>query len=374
MKIWKDTLPFHPTHPLTTEYFTEATILFDIETTGLSPAHTHVYLIGCATRNHNAIQITQFFAETPKEEPKILEAFSSMLSHYGISITYNGLGFDIPYLNHRYAHHCLLGNLDNMKHLDLFRELSKYKNLLKLPDFKQKTLEHFLGLQRNDPYSGKELIELYSQSLAPSAPTAHTEGSSATDDPIPSLKQHNYEDVLAMASLLSALSYQKLFTGNFQICSVEQNAYQDFEGKDAQELIFSLETDYPLPQRISYGSDGIYLTGQGRQIKLSVRIIQAELLHFYPNYKDYYYLPAEGKAIHKSVASYVDKDYRTAAKASNCYAKKNGCFLPQYQELSTPCFQRAYRGKELYFELECSFLDSPDSQKKYALHLLQHIL
>ena len=53
-----------------------------------------------------------------------------------------------------------------------------------------------------------------------------------------------------------------------------------------------------------------------------------ELKHFYKDYHNYYYLPKEDRAIHKSVGCYVERQYRRTAKASTCYVKKEGIFLP----------------------------------------------
>ena len=49
--------------------------------------------------------------------------------------------------------------------------------------------------------------------------------------------------------------------------------------------------------------------------------------HFYSDYKNYYYLPKEDMAIHKSVAAYVDHEYREKCKAYNCYVRKTGTFI-----------------------------------------------
>lgn len=42
---------------------------------------------------------------------------------------------------------------------------------------------------------------------------------------------------------------------------------------------------------------------------------------YYPNYKDYYYLPAEDIAVHKSVGTYVDRRCRRQADALNCFTR-----------------------------------------------------
>ena len=76
---------------------------------------------------------------------------------------------------------------------------------------------------------------------------------------------------------------------------------------------------------------------------------------FFDHPEDYYYLPAEDMAIHKSVATYVDKDFRKKATADNCYTKKDAIFVPQYETLITPFFKESNKDKLTYFELTGSF-------------------
>ena len=48
---------------------------------------------------------------------------------------------------------------------------------------------------------------------------------------------------------------------------------------------------------------------------MRAEIFEGEMRHFYSDYKNYYYLPKEDMAIHKSVAAYVDHEYREKCKA-----------------------------------------------------------
>lgn len=364
MKIWQDSFPFTPEHPIIEMLFTSSTLFLDIETTGFSSTYTKIYMIGCATRLDNHICITQFFAEHPQEESSILAAFLELYSQYDTLITFHGLGFDIPYLKKRCAYYKLSEHLDTFYHIDLFKRLYPLKSILKLENLKQKTLETFLEITREDSYSGKELISIYFDYV-----------NQPTEAKCSLLKLHNYEDVLGMLKLLPALSYQKLFQGNFQVISCEKNSFYTYDNNCELELLLTLQTEFPLPKRISFEKDGIYLIGCKQQAKLKVNFYQGELKYFYPNYKDYYYLPAEDMAIHKSVASYVDKNYRTKATASTCYIKKSDCFfLPQYKELFSPCFKKNYSDKKTYFELTDNFISSLEHQKTYVLHLLQYFM
>ena len=97
MKIWNKTHHLTDTNLILNETFTEDAFFFDIETTGFSPAYTFLYLIGCAHRVGDNFIITQYFAETKEEEGAILSAFLQELCHYQTVISFNGLGFDIPF-------------------------------------------------------------------------------------------------------------------------------------------------------------------------------------------------------------------------------------------------------------------------------------
>lgn len=361
MKIWQNEAAFAADNPIIEEVFTESVLFFDIETTGFSPANTQIYLIGCAARRGNFICITQFFAEKPQDEKSVLTAFLKLAHQYDSLISFNGLGFDVPYLKKRLEHHGLKDTL-TLSHLDIFQRISKFKSILRLPNMKQKSLEAFLGITREDKYTGGELINIYLNYVK------HPDADSAS-----LLQLHNYEDLLGMPGLLPILSYPRLFEGDFQVISYEKNAYKSYEDGQELELILTLALNSPLPKRFSFGRQDIYLTGYGMQAKLKVSIYQGELKYFYPNYKDYYFLPEENRAIHKSVAFYVDKNFRTKAKAATCYSRKTGCFLPQYEEIVTPYFKLEYHDKVTWFEMTENFTNSPELQKKYACHLLEYL-
>ncbi|MGN1186854.1 MAG: hypothetical protein ACI4R6_00030, partial [Lachnospiraceae bacterium] len=70
----------------------------------------------------------------------------------------------------------------------------------------------------------------------------------------------------------------------------------------------------------------------------------------------------------------VDKNFRTRAKAANCYSKKTGCFLPQYDEIICPYFKIDYYDKTKYFEFTDEFKNDKDAVKKYFLHIMTHLM
>lgn len=363
MQTWHKEIKFTYDDPMIHSTFTEDAVFFDIETTGFSPSSTSLYLIGCARRKGEIVCIDQFFADSPKDEKLLLTAFFELLKQYKTIISFNGLGFDIPYLRAKCSQYQMDEPFDAFAYIDMFKSMNKFKKIFKLPNFKQKTVEKFLGIPREDLYSGGDLINVY-----------HSYVSSPTEKGRHLLQVHNYEDVLGMIDLLPILSYLQLFQGGFTLVSAEKNLYEDHSSLPKRECIFTLSNNFPVPKRISYGTDDFYLTSYQDTTRLSVKIYDGELKFFYPNYKDYYYLPQEDTAIHKSVAFYVDKDYRTKAKAATCYSKKSGCFLPQQEIVISPYFKLEYYDKITYFELTDELLEQSQELIPYIRHVLSCLL
>lgn len=94
---------------------------------------------------------------------------------------------------------------------------------------------------------------------------------------------------------------------------------------------------------------------------------------YWANYHDYYYLPAEDVALHKSVAGFVEKPYRIPASAANCYTRKQSSYLPQWDILFTPFFKREYKSHEHFFELTEELKKDRAAFSKYAGHILNMI-
>lgn len=358
MQIIHKKLPLTDTSGIIYDTFTEKSIFFDIETTGFSPGRSVLYLIGCAVRTGSSMEIWQFFSESKNEQPQILAGFLNLLAPYETIITFHGLGFDIPYLKAKCEEFQLEEHFDKFTYLDIYKSVSHLKFLLALPDYKQKTVESFLGIDRKDRCSGGDLIEVYHQYVKqPSSEAKEL------------LLLHNYEDVIGMRALLSVLAYEKLFQGCCRILDVHVT---DDAGNPAT-LCITLECRYAFPVSLQISVDGITLSLDQTSARLSVSLFCGELRFFYNNYRDYYYLPAEDMAIHKSVAAFVDKDFRQKAKASNCYTRKQGRFAPQFETLFTPEFKTDYHDKKSYFELNDDFLSSGSKLHSYSGHLLSHL-
>ncbi len=337
----------------------ERILFLDIETTGFLAPSSVLYLIGCAFYSEGNWVIRQWFAQTPDEEPELLRTFLNFASRYSYLIHYNGNTFDLPFIKHKADQYNIPCRFEKMEGLDIYRRIMPYKNFLKLPDCKLKSVEAFLGISREDGYTGGELIRVYRDYT-----TSHDYNLYRT------LLLHNSDDMKGMLEILPVLSYYDLFNSSLKARKVQANYYNDIHGVPRKELIINLVFTSPLPVFISFMGKGCHFRGEGHEGVLIVPIYEEELKYFYANYKNYYYLPTEDMAIHKSIASFVDKDYRQQATAANCYTRKLSHYLPQWTILAELFFKREYKSKELFFELTDEIKKNRELFSKYAAHVL----
>ncbi len=351
---------FFLTYPLETLAPLKQILILDIETTGFTAKNSYLYMIGCAYYENDCFYVKQWMADTYDEEVSILTAFFEFASDYQFLIHFNGNNFDLPYLLQKCNQFNLPYNFDEYDGIDIYKRVAPYKFFMKIPNCKQKTIELYLGINREDPYTGGELIGIY-----------HDYVKTPTDFAKKALLLHNKEDILGILQIIPILSYYDLFNTPIRAKKVQANYYTDINGETRQELVMTLSFPHPLPVPLSCFVNGCYFKGDGNMANLKVPIYEEELKYFYANYRDYYYLPTEDIALHKSVAGFVDKAHRIQATASNCYTRKFSLYLPQWELIFTPFFKREYKSKELFFELTDEIKKDRDVFSQYAIHVLE---
>lgn len=339
-------------------------ILFmDIETTGFVAKTSYLYLIGCIYYKNGNWEMIQWFGETQNEESQILLAFTEFCQNYTHLVHFNGNQFDIPYLKEKCSTYQIEPLFISAKGVDLYKRIAPFKKFLKLPDCKQKTIELFLNTNREDTYSGGELIQVYEDYQQ-----------NPSKELLDKLILHNAEDISGLVSMLVMLNYPDLYTTPVQVTKVQGHYYTDIDGIKRQELLIKLKLSVTLPVTISYRANNCYFTGFGNEGHLKAPILETELKYFYSNYKEYYYLPTEDVAIHKSVASYVENSHRIKATAANCYTRKQSTYLQQWDTIFTPFYKKEYKDSALYFELTEESKKDRTLFRQYALHILEMML
>lgn len=398
MKTIETTLEPDKTKQITQLFKNPQEILFfDIETTGFSPKSASIYLIGCSFYAKDGWHIRQYFAETPAQEGDILRAFCSLAGTFRQVVHFNGITFDVPFIQAKCKKHGL-AVFAPPSQCDIYKRISPYKNMLHLPGCRQKQLEEFVGIHREDKYDGGQLIELYhAYTQAPDERLLHV------------LLLHNAEDIAGMLQMTSILAVPMLFEeGRFAVDAIRRESCRRADGASAEEIWITLRLDAPLPvlltchgsvsnavktsdtvktsgtaktpdtvktSRASVASGGLcgcFLSGSKEKVLLRLPVTETELKYFYPDYKNYSYLPAEDCAIHKSVAVYVDKSQRMPATAATCYTRRTGRFLPWFGAVTDeiPLFRAAHKDKQHWMEADALTPDKAAFCAAYVKELL----
>ena len=301
---------------------------FDIETTGLSPKVSSVYLIGAVSIIEDKARLTQFFADDYKSEEALLTAFSDYLRDCTHVVHFNGTTFDIPYLEKKYAEYHLaspfikIESIDIYKRIRSFRPKKKDKNAppsyFPTENLKLVTMEKHLGFDRGEDVSGKDCIEVYARYMQYKYAHNDTEAGKLLTD----MLSHNHDDLMGTALCTQLLMYTDHIAGDCSCKITDECAI--FTDMLPDGLTYPFELSYS----VALVEGHVLIAYKLNKLEINIPIIHDTLYHYFPDYKNYFYLPDEDMAIHKSVGTYVDKDHREQATAKNCYIKKTGAFLP----------------------------------------------
>lgn len=341
------------------------TLFFDIETTGFSPNISHLYMIGASYYSDHAWKTIQWFDETGLSvgEQALLQAFSEFAGDFIYCISYNGTAFDFSYIEKKCTHYHLPNPLSHLQHMDLYKEIKPYGAAFDLPNLKQKSIEAFLGIGREDKYNGGQLIKVYKKYVQ-----SHAEHEQKL------LFIHNYEDITGMIKLLPLLSYIDFFKGHFsvtnmQISDTTTSNTQTVKTLNGPDFYLHLTLPGFIEIPITLHTNLCTLTLSAHEGHMYIHTYKGTLKFYYPDYKQYYYLPEEDEAIHQSLAAFVDKSRRIKATKETCYTKKNGIFLPEQSAWFTPVYKENTVSDISFFEYQ-SLTKDMDCINHYLLELL----
>lgn len=357
---------------------TDSFLFFDIETTGFSKDNTILYLIGCGYFIENGFQFIQWFNDNGTSEEEILLAFHDILKQKDWQlVTFNGNSFDIPYLKRHYELNELPCDIESFPSLDFYQFLKPFQSLFQMTHGKQKDWEHFLELYREDTYDGGQLIAVYKEYLM-----------NKEEALLHNLLLHNEEDLLGMKYLLPLFSYRMLLSKDLSLIKVSPGESLFEKGTGSIAISCKLPLALPKPLNFSTSIGSISTDKNDSSILIiSLPYIEETLKHFFKDYRNYYYLPEEDRAIHKSVGCYVERKFRRAAKASTCYIKKEGIFLPipktqkhygiqieryPYQD-SFPLYKREFKSPRSFAEFDNLFSDKNESLSIYLRDVIKEL-
>ncbi len=342
----KKHLELPESYPLSRIGEPEQLLFFDIETTGLSADYSQLYLIGCAFCRDSAWQLIQWFADTEDSERQMLLSFFEFLKDFSCLVHFNGDSFDIPYIQKRCAVLGLDCSFSEQSSFDIYKKIKPFKNLLGFENVKQKTIERFLGIDREDRFSGGQLIGVYEKYLASKNQALYD-----------LLMLHNEEDLKGMPAVLPILSYPDFFRMPFTPAGWEETSVTDAFGNQEPLLCLFYESMVTLLSPLKAESYPFALEADKNQLCLKISLFCGEMKRFYPNYRDYYYLIYEDTAVHKSIGEYVERSARKKATARTCYTKTEGLFLPQPSPVFPEYVKKDYSDRLTYVPCSRKLLD-----------------
>ena len=343
----------------------EDALLYDIETTGLNPKASQLYLLGVLLFHKENSEFIQYFAESVRDEEEILEQFFQLCQTKKVLISFNGEGFDNRFIEAMAKSYGKLPLHLNLKQLDLFKLIRKRKKFYGLESCSLKSCERFLGIYREDRCNGGELISVYREYL-------QNKDSKKKN----SLLLHNREDIQNLPDLFSFLAYENIFQGNIKFQTAEfleseeiknikyhHQTIKKFELEEEQKsrtakklcLRFSLPSSVPVSLTLT--PKNYLLEIKDKFLFLTVPLYQGELCYFFKDYKDYEFIPSEDHVVHKSLASMYPKEMREKAKASTAYQKMKASFLPVFQE-GEKVFKKTYQDKQCFIPFKENTFES----------------
>lgn len=308
----------------------EKIAFLDLETKAYGRKNSRILYLGLIFFENGSWQVRQWLPERPEEEATMLQEVLALLPHFSCLIHYNGNSFDLPVLTKRCSALNLPLDLSQMESVDLYRAFAPLKKLLGFPHLDQRSLENFLGLERNGFF---------------------------------------INDLLQLPGLLPLFSYLALLEGDFTVTSAS------IKGGDSEEPALSIQAELltPVPKPFSLHLPTGYLSCEEKEFGFLMYGIRDTLKYFYPDYQNYYYLPEEDMAIHKSVADSVDPAYRKKATKNTCYTKKAGIFLPQSSPWFHPAFYRDRKDKTCYLLMDDRLLQQPQLLHDCVFHALEQL-
>lgn len=295
----------------------EHTCFLDIETTGFSRTYDTIYLIGLVYFQGGMVYTRQYLASCRQDEAQLLKEALDFLSSFDTIITYNGDMFDLPFIKER-------GRLlrewtpkvrdkaDHVRSVDLMRRYRRHQKFFGWPNMKLKTVEACLGIGRQDPFDGGQLIDVFDE--------YEKSGDQQLEK---TLLLHNYEDIVNLRDLLKVEELLGILDKGRPVMAKLRGSTLVFVWNC--QLPLSMEARVPFDNKPSPGSADFLLRMEAGSDEIQIVLPQKEdasgLKYYLADPSHYYYLPQTNQIVHKSLSFDIPASERRQAKAAECYLK-----------------------------------------------------
>ncbi len=177
------------------KYKMDTIAYLDIEATGFDMEYDRIVLISLGYYlNKDEFKIIQYFAETPHDEASLLKEFKKAMGSFKTWCSYNGTAFDEPFIVKKMNKFNLNFRMPS-EHIDLFRIIRPFYKKLGMKGCSLKSVEQFIGIERQDEINGAKSVELYNEYLV-----KHDEKLKEV------LMLHNYEDVVNLPKIFEVIN------------------------------------------------------------------------------------------------------------------------------------------------------------------------
>jgi uncharacterized protein YprB with RNaseH-like and TPR domain len=177
------------------KYKMDAIAYLDIEATGFDMEYDRIVLISLGYYlNEDEFKIIQYFAESPYEEESLLKELKKAMGSFQRWCSYNGTAFDEPFIVKKMNKFNLNFRMPS-EHIDLFRMIRPFYRQLGMKGCSLKSVEQFIGIERQDEINGARSVEIYNEYLV------------EQDEKLKEiLMLHNYEDVLNLPKIFKVIN------------------------------------------------------------------------------------------------------------------------------------------------------------------------
>ena len=341
----------------------EKVFFMDIETTGFSRTYDSVYLTGFLYYEGGQFFLEQHLASDVRDEPELIDAFCDRLSDAESVVTFNGDMFDFPFMESRRQMMHSTAPWPVVESVDLLRRYRPYQTLFGWENCRLKTIERAIGVDREDVFSGGELIEVFETYALQQDPDLEKV-----------LLLHNYEDILNIPRLLRIDAFltclKEAAVEEMSVCGTGIDTLK-LRIVLAETLPLSLDTELPLDKK---SPDVLRLRTEAFSpvLFLTVPVLHRLLFHYLADPEQYYYLPESDSIIHRSLADTLGTVKKRKATAKNCRIPKESDFLPGHDaQEGLHTFRPEKKEPVVYYDKDeflCWLETSGPEQKTCFLH------
>ena len=278
------------------DFFKQKDMILDIQTSTRFWRTSQILSADIITEDAGIARSTCFRAEKEADEYDILLELSALIRKAEHIYTFNGKSFDLPHLKKKYAAYRIQCPLDGPGQTDLLQVLREYDPFLNISTHR---LTDYYALTSHEPFPDSEAWAAY--------------------------------------EILPLLALKSFTEGNFEVRELRV----DDEGSDVSFVL-----NCNLPCRICARAEFFEIDGNPAGAKIAAKLDHGNLRMYHTDHSNYVYLPIEGYAVHKTLASFVASSRKIPADRENCYT---------------------------YIPFSDKFTGDPEKVKKYLISVIRFI-